>query len=87
MNENLKGESFYDGDTKKMRYFDKNGKEILEGTTIRHDNGETELIYACGDGDLGVNASTKKYIEENGESARECYPLTQFDLHEWEIVK
>ena len=39
-----------------------------------------------GFGNLGVNASTKKYLEENGESARECYPLQEFDLHEWEVV-
>lgn len=80
------GQSFYDGDAKRVRYFDKNGKEILVGNIIRHNNGEEEKIYACGDGNLGVNASTKKYLEENGESARECYPLQEFDLHEWEVV-
>lgn len=72
-----------------IQYFDKNGTEIKEGDTIRHDNGEEELVYACGeDGDnLGVNASNEDYLKAHPEAWRECYPLSQFDLREWEVVK
>jgi hypothetical protein len=60
------------------KYYDKNGVEIKEGMTIRHNDGDEEKVHANSDGtDLGVSAN--KY---------EIYPLYQFDLkREWEIVK
>lgn len=76
-----------------MEYRDKNGDLIKAGMVIKHDDGEEELIYSCGDNneDLGVNASNEKWLErEYGdakESFREFYPLYQFRLSEWTIVK
>ena len=69
-----------------MEYRDKNGDLIQEGMTIRHDDGDTELVYACGEDDLGVNASNENR-PDFCECLRECYPLSQFSMKEWEIVK
>lgn len=67
-----------------MEYFDKNGKQILAGMTIQHDDGDVELVYASDD-DLGVNASNEKHISF-AEYKREIYPLYQFNLKEWVII-
>lgn len=71
-------------------YFDKNGAEIQAGMTLKHDDGETELVYACQDDDgvpdLGFNASNEAFMERHGV-ARQIYPLYQFNLKEWEVVK
>lgn len=67
-----------------MQYFDKNKTEIKAGYTIKHDNGETEKVYECGDNELGVNASNENSPCFNGIG--QCYPLSEFDLTEWEII-
>ena len=60
-----------------QEYFDKHGKEIKAGMTIKHDNGDIELVHLnFNEDDLGINASTF-----------EIYPLYQFNLKEWEIVE
>lgn len=68
-----------------QKYYDKNGEEIKAGYTIKHKDGDTEKVYACGDNNLGVNASNMNSPSWNG--IQECYPLTEFDLSEWEIVE
>lgn len=68
------------------KYFDKHGEEIKAGMKIRHDDGDIERIYATADDDLGVNASNEAWLERHGGN-RELYPLYQFDMKEWEIVK
>lgn len=68
-----------------MRYFDKNGKEIKAGMTLKHEDGSLELVYACGEDDLGFNASNLAWLKRTGQ-AQEFYPLYQFSLTEWEIV-
>lgn len=67
------------------KYFDKNGDEIKVGNKIQHDNGEIEQIFACGDNDLGVNASRENSPCFDGIG--QCYPLSEFDLSEWKIIK
>jgi hypothetical protein len=73
-----------------QKYFDKHGKEIKQGMTIKHDDGDIELVYQCedsdGNQDLGVNASNEAWLERHG-GVREIYPLYQFNMKEWEIVK
>lgn len=69
------------------KYEDKNGKIIVIGNVIKHDSGDTENVYGCGDCDLGVNASNEAYLKRNPEAKREFYPLSQFDLSEWEIIE
>ena len=54
--------------------------------TIQHDNGEKELVYTCSNEngeDLGVNATNQRCIW----APQVYYPLSQFDLKEWEIVQ
>jgi hypothetical protein len=59
-----------------MRYFDKQGNEILAGMVLRPLDGETEMLYKvtrCGDDDLGF------------EVMNECYSLSELDLNKFEI--
>ena len=68
-----------------MKYFDKNGKEIVAGMRIKHDNGDIELVYASEE-DLGVNASNENH-SNFCEPFIEIYPLSQFSMKEWEIIE
>lgn len=71
----------------KERYYDKNGREILAGMTIQHEDGDRELIYASADeNDLGMNASNEDHVSFT-ELNRKIYPLYQFNLKEWKIVE
>lgn len=73
------------------RYKDKHGKGILAGMTIRHDNGDTELVYDTTDGngdeDLGILATNPAYAERHPDCDLEYYSLSNFRMSEWEIVK
>ena len=76
---------------KYKEYFDKNGVQIKENMEIKHDDGEVELVYAGSENDLGeielgVNASNENHANFT-ELTREIYPLSQFFLKEWEVVK
>ncbi len=72
------------------KYFDKHGNEIDAGMTIKHDNGDIEMVYETADGqgrlDLGINASNEDYLIRHPELDREYYPLRQFNMKEWEII-
>lgn len=72
-------------------YFDKNNKEIQEGMTIRHDNGDIELVYLTtddyGDPDLGINATNQDYLRKHPDAEQEFYSLSEFDMKEWVIVE
>lgn len=74
----------------KHTYYDKHGQEINAGMTIRHENGETELVYATvnsyGDEDLGICATNPDYATRHPECDIEYYSLSDFDTAEWEIV-
>lgn len=69
-----------------MKYLDKHGARIKAGMTLRHDDGTLEIVYQAVGNDLGFNASNE-YLEGFTESKRELYPLSEFNLAEWEIVK
>ena len=75
----------------KHTYRDKHGQAIQAGVTIRHDNGETELVYATmdsyGNEDLGVMATSKAYAERHPDCDIEYYSLANFNMSEWEIVQ
>lgn len=75
----------------KITYHDKHNQVIQAGMTIRHESGETELVYATvsmdGDEDLGVCATNPAYAALHPECDIEYYPLSEFNMHEWEIVK
>lgn len=68
-------------------YFDVNGTQIKAGMFIMHkDDDHAEKVYTSDDGDLGINASNEAWLERHGGN-RELYPLYQFNLKEWVIVK
>ena len=75
-------------ENEKIRYFDKNGEEILEGCMIRFESGRIEKVYLTEDGELGVDATNPAWLEDG--RAYECqygvYPLTTSDTNECEIV-
>lgn len=68
-------------------YFDKFGIQIQAGMTIRHCNGERELVYAtqdsCGADDLGISALTEAWKKKHPDCDEEFYPLSSLDLSEW----
>ena len=76
-----------------MKYYDKNGDEILEGMRLRMEDGSIEKVYATtdayGEPDLGVNASNEAFLKNHPEWAREYYSLSNFlsSLKNAEIVK
>ena len=63
----------------RLRYYDKHGTEIQAGMLLRHDDGAIERVLegvnSSGDITLGFEAS-----------ASEIYPLSEFNLKEWEIA-
>jgi hypothetical protein len=68
------------------KYYDKMGKEIFPDMVLEHDDGEQQKVYGTIDNDLGFNASNEEY-EGFNELNREIYPLYQFNLKEWKIIK
>lgn len=63
-----------------MGFYDKHGEEIKEGMTIQHIDGDKDTVYMADNGSLGLKAN-------KGDIITEVYPLTEFDLDEWEILK
>ena len=64
----------------RLRYYDKHGAEIQVGRMLlHHDDGAIECVLegvsSNGDITLGFEAS-----------ASEIYPLSEFNLREWEIA-
>ena len=74
-----------------MNFTDKHGTPIQAGMTIRHDNGDTEKVYATttasGDESLGVMATNPAYLKRHPDCEIEYYDLSNFNLKEWEIVQ
>lgn len=68
-------------------YFDKNGKVINVGDFIQYDNeNEIHKIYACGDHELGINASNIAYLRNHPyASHQEFYPLPEHS-HQYSVV-
>ena len=66
-----------------MRYFDRNGTEIRAGVFLNMEDGSIEQVYACGEDNLGINASNEEYLRRQGLDSdyyREYYSLSEFDL-------
>ena len=70
----------------KNRYFDKNGKEIIKGSTVRYGDGRTEIVYETEDGELGVDATNPKWIA-NGRAFPCEYGIFPFNKAETEMVE
>ena len=72
------------------KYFDKNGEQIAVGDTLVDDEGRAEKVYACQAEDddmidLGFDANNPNF--SLGYNPQKYYPLSQFDLSEYAIVK
>lgn len=76
-----------------MKYYDKNGDEILAEVNLRMEDGSIEKVYATtdayGNPDLGINASNEVFLANHPEWDREYYSLSLFQssLKNSEIVK
>jgi hypothetical protein len=72
----------------KLRYFDKNGKEITEGCKIKFESGIIKKVYLTDQDNLGTDATNPKWIEWG--RACECeygiYPLEEDETNEVEVV-
>lgn len=70
-------------------YFDKNGTEITAGCRIKFSDGAIEKVYPTVYGELGTDATNKKWIEIG--RACECeygiYPLTLADTEDVEVIR
>ncbi len=77
-----------------LKYFDRNGKEITEGCTIRYLHGDkslqrTEKVYRTENDELGTDATNPKWIEWGRAVPCEfgIYPLTEAELEMVEVVE
>lgn len=72
------------------RYYDKNGIEIKAGMILRHNDGEENEVFECGDEfgseNLGFLATNPLFLKYHPDYHAEYYPLSQFNLDEWKIV-
>lgn len=73
----------------KLHYFDKNGKEITDGCTIRYENGRFEKVYMTEDESLGTDATNPAWIRSGRAVPCEygIYPLTREDTEEVEVIE
>ena len=73
----------------KPLYFDKNGKEITDGCTIRYENGRTEKVYLTTEGELGTDATNPYWIKSGKAIPCEygIYPLGSLETDEVEVVE
>lgn len=69
------------------KYYDKNGKEIKAGMTLKHDDGDIDKVFQADSGDLGFNASNEDWVGYIEGWNQKLYPLYQFNLKEWEIME
>ena len=69
-------------------YFDKHGKEITEGCTIRYIDGHTEVVYRTTDDQLGTDATNPKLIASGRAIPCEwgIYPLGHIETNAVEVV-
>lgn len=71
-------------------YVDKNGTEIKAGMTILTYDERLETVYETTDAnglpDLGISATTEKYLAKHPDAEREYYSLSNYDADELEII-
>ena len=73
----------------KLKYYDKNGEEITEGSVIRYLNGRERKVYLTENGELGTDATNQKWIESGRAVPCEfgIYPLEEEETEEVEVVE
>ena len=62
-----------------LRYYDRNGREIVDGCRIKFDSGRIETVYATEGGYLGTDATNPAWIKAGRAMPCEegIYPLTK----------
>ena len=72
----------------KLRHFDKHGKEITEGCTIRYPDGWTMKVYLTTEGELGTDATNPSWIKSGRAVPCEygIYPLCYAETNEVEVI-
>lgn len=72
----------------KMKYLDKDGREITENCRIRYENGDVKAVYLTENGELGTDATNPVWIK-NGRAVP-CeygiYPLTEEETNNVQVV-
>lgn len=69
---------------KMPEYKDKNGNIIRVGMKLKHDDGDIDEVLSSGD-DIGFNATNPDFAK-NHDTPQLIYPLSEFNLKEWEII-
>lgn len=75
-------------ENEQTKYFDRNGKEIIEGCKIRCASGRIEEIYRTITDELGTDATNKHWVKTGRAIPCEygVYPLTIEETEEVEVV-
>ena len=73
------------------KYFDRNGKEIIEGCMVKYIHADKSLIrfekvYKTEDGELGTDATNPKWIE-SGRAIPCEYGIYPFGREETEMIE
>lgn len=78
----------------KMKYFDRNGKEITDGCEIKYISGDKSMIqiqkvYETENGELGTDATNPAWIERGWAVPCEygIYPLNEEETETVEVVE
>lgn len=73
----------------RKQYFDKNENLIEAGMKLRSDAGEVMEVFICkeDDDEMGFKERPKSANTRFTVNDVEYFPLFQFDLNQWEIVK
>lgn len=76
------------------KYFDRNGKEITEGCTIKYLHGDrslrrTEVVYRTEENELGTDATNPAWVDSGRAVPCEfgIYPLTAEETEMVEVVE
>ena len=84
----LGGKNMIKWENGKLRYFDRNGTEITEGSRIRYASGRVLDVYLTEGDELGTDATNPAWIASGRAAPCEfgIYPLTEDETNEIEIV-
>lgn len=68
------------------KYYDKNGKEISEGCSIKYPDGTIKEVFKTTEGFLGTDATNPLWIK-SGKAVPGEYGIYPFDCKETETVE
>ena len=74
---------------KELKYYDKHGKEITDGCTIRYADGKEQKVYLTENGELETDATSPSWIESGRAVPCEfgIYTLDEEETEDVEIVE